>query len=369
MKIAWITYDFEEYSILHANALAEEHQVMLLMPNSISEDYPISKQLELALFDKPRMRQPLRQWHSVRNLVRSIDSFSPDVVHLQQGHLWFNFAIPELRKKYPLVLTIHDPRHHAGDRDSQKTPQWVMDFGFRRANHVIVHGQSLAKDVERLFGHPAANIHVIPHVAMGLQIGAEVNAEPKITTAAPSNTVLFFGRIWDYKGLETLIMAEPLITAEIPDVKIVIAGAGDDFSKYERLMTHRDRFEIHHRWISDEERDCFFREAALVVLPYHEATQSGVVPVAYNHSKPVVATDVGALSECIIDQETGLLVPPKDPSALASAIINLLNDPERRRAMGQAGKRHLTERASPSRVAQATVQVYAAARGVHTCVE
>src|SRR6056297_1996107 len=134
MKIAWITYDFEEYSILHANALAEDHQVLLLMPNSSSEDYPISEKLELALFEKPRMRQPLRQWRSIRNLMRTIEDFTPDVVHLQQGHLWFNFAIPTLRKKYPLVLTIHDPRHHAGDRDSQKTPQWVMDFGFRRAN-------------------------------------------------------------------------------------------------------------------------------------------------------------------------------------------------------------------------------------------
>ncbi len=359
MKIAWVSYDFEEYSALHVNALAEQHEVMLVLPSARDDGprYGISDRVHHLAFDKPRLRQPLRQWVSVRRLLKSIDDFAPDVVHLQQGHLWFNLAISQLKRNAPLVVTIHDPRHHAGDRVSQKTPQWVLDYGFRRADHVIVHGRALAEQVHDLFRLPHDHIHVIPHVAMG------VTPPDTSTEAEQSNEVLFFGRIWDYKGLEYLIQAEPLISAEVPNLKIVIGGEGDDFGRYRQMMKHPERFEVHNRWISDEERADFFRRAALVVLPYNEATQSGVVPVAYNYSKPVVATDVGALSDCVHDQETGLLVPPRDPQRLAAAITRLLKNPAERQRMGEAAKALLDRQASPEQVALETAKVYAAACG------
>ena len=62
-------------------------------------------------------------------------------VHVQQGHPWFNFALPLLRR-YPIVLTVHDPRHHLGDAGA-RVPQGVYDFGFRRANQLIVHGREM----------------------------------------------------------------------------------------------------------------------------------------------------------------------------------------------------------------------------------
>ena len=302
------------------------------------------------------MRQPWAQWRSVRSILRTIHDFAPDVVHFQQGHFWFNFAIPHLRKHYPLVLTIHDPRHHAGDKVSQKTPQWIMDFAFRRADHVIVHGRALAQQVCELFGHSPENVHVIPHVVMG---------EPSSTPSGPpaASRILFFGRIWPYKGLDTLIKAEPMITEQFPEMKIVIGGTGEDFAHYENMMVNREQFEVHHRWISDEERAAFFDECSLVVLPYNEATQSGVIPVAYNHYKPVVATDVGALADCVVHGETGLLVPPKDPSALAAAICQLLREPKRCHAMGLRAFEYIQSTASPMAVARKTAEVYTHAIG------
>ena len=364
MKIAWITYTFFEYSVLHANALSDEHDVMLLMPKSedFSVDSLVSNRVNYQPFDKARLRQPFHHWFSVRRLLKIIDDFGPDVVHFQQGHMWFNFALPYLKKKYPLVVTVHDPRHHAGDRESMKTPQWIMDYGFRRADQTIVHGTLLAEQVHSLFGHPRDRIHVIPHVAMGAGTTDRSNAleEP--------NTILFFGRIWDYKGLDYLIQAEPLISARVPNLKIIIAGTGDDFSKYERLMINRDRFEVLHQWISDEVQNQLFQRAAIVVLPYIEATQSGVVPVAYNYGKPVVATAVGALPDCVIDEVTGLLVPPRDPYRLADAIVRLLENPVERHKMGRAAKDQLDREASPKCVAEATLRVYCKAyEGFYGC--
>lgn len=358
MKVVWISYGFEEYSVLHVNALCEEHEVLLVMPcaEEGESEYTIDPRVQQYRFAKPRLRQPIRQLSSVRRIVAKVDDFQPDVVHFQQGHLWFNMALKKL-KRYPLVITVHDPRHHAGDVDSLKTPQWWMDYGFRKADHIIVHGETLAIEVNRLFGFPKDQIHVIPHVAMG-------SASSGSTVAEEPNNILFFGRIWQYKGLQTLIAAEPLIAEQVPDFKIVIGGAGDDFGQYTRAMKNPGRFEVHNRWIDDKERATFFQRASMVVLPYNEATQSGVVPVAFNYAKPVVATRVGALIECVDDQETGLLVPPRDPEALAQAIVRLLKNHELRRAMGQAGKKKLEQEWSPKRIARQTANVYQRA---HLC--
>ncbi len=354
MRIAWISYDFEEYSSLHVNELSTEHDVLLVMPQPEGDAprYEIDSKVDNYEFKKPRLRQPIRQFQSLRGILRKLNEFRPDVVHFQQGHLWFN-AVLRFVRKYPLVMTIHDPRHHSGDVASKKTPQWWMDYGFRQADQVIVHGDALGKKVQELFGFSSEQVHSIPHVAMGSMgtSGAQAIQENP-------NRVLFFGRIWDYKGLDQLIAAEPLISEQLPEVEIIIAGEGEDFAKYENMMVNPDRFLIHNSWISDQQREAFFKESALVVLPYNEATQSGVVPIAYNYSRPVIATRVGALAECIEHEKTGLLVEPRSPEQLADAIIRLLNDSEVRQEMGRAGKQRLDQECSPRVVAAATAEVY-----------
>ena len=354
MRIAWISYGFLEYSLAHVNVMADSHDVLLMLPEQKEDsiELQVSKRIDYRPFKKPRLRQPLRQLFSVRSLLKTIDDFRPDIVHVQQGHLWFNFALRSLRRKYPVVITIHDPRYHAGDVESQKTPQWITDYGFRQADHIIVHGKALATQVQSLFGTPIESLHVIPHISVCVK-----PTEMQLVPEEPKN-VLFFGRIWEYKGLDYLIEAEPLITARHPDVKIVIAGRGEDFSKYQSKMKHPERFEVLNRWISPEEQATLFQRASIVVLPYTEATQSGVVPVAYEFGKPVVATSVGALPECVTDGTTGLLVAPRDSTSLAKAIIALLDDPGRRHAMGKAGRTWLENVAAPRPVVDATLRTY-----------
>ena len=90
--------------------------------------------------------------------------------------------------------------------------------------------------------------------------------------------ILFFGRIWEYKGLEYLIKAEPLITKEVLDAKIIIAGTGENFKKYEEMMVHRDKFIVYNYRTPYKEGEELFQRCSVVVLPYIEAPQSGVVP-------------------------------------------------------------------------------------------
>ena len=355
MRIAFCSYGFEEYSVRIATALSREARISLWLAEQGVEE-PRGRLSESVAFQtfhpfqKPRLRQPLRQLKTGGRLVNQIRKFDPHVVHVQHGHLWFNFFLPLLRR-FPLVLTIHDPRHHVGDRASQKTPQAVLDYGFRQADEIIVHGHQQKAEVVEQLRLPRDRIHVIPHVALGNDgAGTEVAEEDHL--------VLFFGRIWEYKGLEYLIRAEPLITSRIPAAKIVIAGTGEPFDRYRRLMQHPDRFEVHNGYVSDDERTALFRRASVVVLPYVEATQSGVIPLAYTFSKPVIATAVGGLPEMVDHERTGILVPPRDERALADAVVSLLADPDRRRALGANGKRKLDGECAPEVVAAQTLAVY-----------
>src|ERR1019366_6589199 len=107
MKIAFISFCFEEYCVRLANGLAESEDVLLLLPDCESKPYRylLSDAVRLATFVKPRLRQPARQIRTAGSLVKYIKQFSPDVIHLQEGYFWFNFALPLLRD-FPLVLTV-----------------------------------------------------------------------------------------------------------------------------------------------------------------------------------------------------------------------------------------------------------------------
>jgi glycosyltransferase involved in cell wall biosynthesis len=352
MRVALISFDFGESIVPLANALANDASVLLVLPKSELAPFEgaLDSRVEVFTFEKPRLRHPLSQFAMSRNIVRAVRAFDVDVVHLQQGHLWFNWALPVLGHA-PLVLTIHDPRRHMGDRDS-KTPQWVNERGFRRADRVIVHAEFLKREVVNGFDIPPERVDVIPLAMIDgphQPLGREPGGSPR---------VLFFGRIWPYKGLEYLIAAEPAVSAAVPDVEIVIAGGGEEFARYENAMVHPERFRVEHGFVDYDRRDALFEAASVVVLPHVEATQSGLVSLSLRHGRPVVATTVGGIPEFVDDGRTGLLVPPRDSAALADAIVRILTDDELREAMAHNARQMFETRFAPEALAAATMAVY-----------
>lgn len=353
MKIALVSFNYVEYCIRLAVALAHQCDILLCVPREIDEPHAgllEESSVKVEWFDKPRLRDVPSQIKTFRHIVRCLQQYNPDVLHVQQGFLWFNLFMP-LMKRYPLVLTVHDPQAHIGDVNVDRYFQWLTNIVFRRADQIIVHADQNRRVLSASLNIPWERLHVIPHIALG-------DATAASDTSEEEGLILFFGRIWEYKGLEYLIRAEPFITARRPDARIMIAGRGEDFARYQRMMIHPDRFIVENRYISDREVAQFFRRASVIVLPYIEASQSGVIPVAYTYGKPVVATTVGGLPESVNDGCTGYLVPPRDEVALAEAILKLLDDPVRRHTMGKNGRNRLNAESSPEVVAAQTLNVY-----------
>jgi glycosyltransferase involved in cell wall biosynthesis len=143
----------------------------------------------------------------------------------------------------------------------------------------------------------------------------------------------------------------------------VIAGQGEDFARYRQMMVHPDRFTVYNEFVPEHRCSELFQQASVVVLPYVEASQSGVIPMAYTFMKPVVATTVGGLPEMVEDGRTGYLVPPRDEHSLAAAVVRLLRNKPLRRQLGLNGKRKLDAECAPPVIAQQTFEVYNRAIG------
>ena len=170
-------------------------------------------------------------------------------------------------------------------------------------------------------------------------------------------SILFFGRIEDYKGLNYLIEAEPHISKSIPNVKIIIAGSGN-ITKYQNLIKNPKSFEIINKYIPDDGVAQLFQKSSIVVLPYVEASQSGIIPVAYAFKKPVVASNVGSIPELVENGKTGLLIPPCDPIELSNAIVKLLSDEDLRLEMGNNAYKKANEELSWDKIAIETMKIY-----------
>lgn len=352
MRVVMVSFDAGEYGVHLSSALAEHVDMLLIVSEDRLKPHraKLSPKVKLHTYVQPRLRQPLAQLKVLRKLYQVIRAFNPDVVHVQHAHLWFSLLLPWARR-FPLVITVHDPIHHVGDKKSQRTPQGLVHWGYRQADELIIHAESLKKIMVDQLGFLLDKLHVIPHVAHGWSdVPDDIEENERL--------LLFFGRIWEYKGLEYLIRAEPLVAERVPDVQVMIAGRGEDFQRYRDMMVHPERFIVHNEYISDEKTAEYFAQSAVVVLPYVDASQSGVIPFAYSFSKPVVVTNVGGLPEMVDDGVTGLLVPPRDERALADALVRLLCDRELRHRMGAAGKVKLDTQCAPEVVARETVEVY-----------
>ncbi len=256
---------------------------------------------------------PLR----LRQLASQIRARQPDVLLYPIFHPWSPFLQAALRE-FPTVVTVHDPEPHAGDYE------WVLEnLSIRKADRCVLLSQSLKPALIRR-GVAAERIDVIPH---GPLFDSSRSPQEKRMKSAPKRpTILFFGRIAPYKGLDILINAftELMRTHQ---ARLLIVGEGD-LKPYESLLENLSEVEVINRWIPDSEVGIWFEQATIVVLPYTKATQSGVVTIAATFQLPVIATRSGGLPEQIQDGKTGILVEPGDTRELVQALIRLLDDPE-----------------------------------------
>jgi glycosyltransferase involved in cell wall biosynthesis len=259
----------------------------------------------IEVFEVPGRFRAVAALSPVIRLGRSISSWRPDVVH---AHDNCDPRLLFLVHRYPLVLTIHDPTPHLGATASTGLRGRIRRIWIGSADRLVVHGEELRRRLGAL--EPGAEISVLPH-------GADVRQDPFAVPSEP--LVLLFGRRERYKGLAVLLEAMQRVWRERPDVRLLIAGRGTDA----RDVPVDRRIEVREEYVPEAELDGLFARATLVVLPYLEASQSGVALQALGRGIPVVSSDVGAIREVLPSCE--FLAPAGDCYAFAARMLQWLD--------------------------------------------
>jgi glycosyltransferase involved in cell wall biosynthesis len=141
--------------------------------------------------------------------------------------------------------------------------------------------------------------------------------------------LLFFGFVRRYKGLRYLINALATVREHLPARLLVVGEFWEDERPYHQLVARlglQEAVQFYNTYVPNEALSTYFSAADVVVMPYLEATQSGVAQVAIGFERPMIATSVGGMPEAIQHGETGLIVPPGDTQALSDAILRYFRE-------------------------------------------
>lgn len=311
-------------------------------------------------------------------LVRYALVARPKVFHILWNNKFQIFDRTALMLYYKMlgkkiVLTAHNV--NAGTRDSNDSHlnRLSLRLQYRLADHIFVHTERMKGELVKDFAVSDRAISVIPFGINNSVPDTDLTsrqAKERLGIESGEKTLLFFGNIASYKGLEYLIAAFEQIVTEGGDYRLIIAGGPkehgdeayvDSLQRALRLGVGRERTTLRLHFIPDDETELYFKAADVLVLPYTHIFQSGVLFLGYRFGLPVIAADVGSLRDDIIEGQTGFLFKPKDHADLTKVIAryfasDLYENLSNRR---QEIRDYAKERHSWDRIGETTRGVYA----------
>jgi len=305
----------------------------------------------------------------------------PKILHILWNNKFQFFDRTILMMYYRLLgkkiaFTAHNV--NAGVRDGTDSiwNRFSLKVQYRLSSHIFVHTEQMKRELISDFQVKEQAVSVIP---FGLNDTAPVTpitnreARKRLGIDPDDKTILFFGNIGPYKGVEYLVEAFQQIARQEPKYRLIIAGKPR--GKAENYVAgireairgdiSSDRVLERIEFIPDEETELFFKSADVVVLPYTQVSQSGVLFLAFSFGVPVIATDVGSLRDDVVDGETGFLCQPCDSVDLARRLeeyfeSDLFKELDQRRA---EIRDYVLARHSWQTVGELTRDVYDGLRG------
>ncbi len=260
-------------------------------------------------------------------VAQRILEYAPDAVVFQWWQPFFGVAYSSIcrtvkaQSQIPVIFLCHNILSHGEVQfpGREAIERLIVKRSFNHADGFLVHADGLVRLLKEFRPTGPVRKIFLPLFEFYQRWDNDSFSESEVPR------LLFFGKIRPYKGLGTFLEALALLQGRMP-FEATIAGEFYVNPRPFKRLVHTNGLEDQVTWIdryiSNEEVPHVFRSADVVVLPYIEATQSGVVSAAYQFDVPVIASNVGGLSEIVIEGKTGGLVPPGNAEALAEKILH-----------------------------------------------
>ena len=308
-------------------------------------------------------------------LVRYSASAKPKIFHILWNNKFQLFDCTLLMLYYKLlhkriVFTAHNV--NAGERD--KSDSWLnrisLKVQYTLSDHIFVHTDGMKNEMISEFGILQEKISVIPFGINNTVPNTSLSnleAKRQLGISRGDRSLLFFGNIAPYKGLDYLIAAFAELLKKDRSYRLFIVGKPKGQQSYWNEIRQTivnsdigDRVIEKIEYIPDEETELYFKAADVLILPYAHVFQSGVLFLGYSFGLPAIAADVGSLKSEIVEGKTGLMFKAQDPSDLANKIEEYFRS-ELFRYLETTRfqiKEYANERYSWSKVAAITKSVY-----------
>jgi glycosyltransferase involved in cell wall biosynthesis len=268
-------------------------------------------------------------------LLRYAASAKPKIFHILWNNKFESFDRTLLMLYYKLlgksvVLTAHNV--NAGRRDSKDTVlnRLTLRIQYLFADTIFVHTEKMKRELVQGFRVAESHVSVIPFGINNTVPNTSLTpdkAKIQLGFRNRERTILFFGRITPYKGLEYLITSLRQLSAKRDDYRLIIAGRPDNCEQYwneirQSIQTEVDSGQILLRseFIPDEMTEVYFKAADVLALPYRHIYQSGVLFLGYGFGVPVLAADVGSLKDDVVEGKTGFTFTAEDSVDLSATI-------------------------------------------------
>ncbi len=332
------------YALELAQALSQQcgYETLLSLAEGaeLMQDPALRSAVDLPLYTYANAQEFIRRSLGIGNVLRPImarlEARPPDVALVTMMGYWDIFLIRRLRRLgVPVVVIAHDAEVHPGDRFHLlvRLQRRLM----RLSDGVITLTDFVARQIKArlsLAGKMRATIPLPAFAFVDLNL-----PPPQLPDAAPDRPLrlLMAGRLKRYKGLELLAGALKLLR-DMP-LSLRVVGSPQDRSEIAALAA-LPGVEFDLGWKSDRELMAHLDWADACVLPYVEASQSGVVPMSFKRARPVIATPVGGLPEQVRHGNTGLITHTVTPESFAAAIRRFNEDRSLLSRLGANALRH-----------------------------
>jgi D-inositol-3-phosphate glycosyltransferase len=282
---------------------------------------------------------PKKLWNVLTyyiRLVRYAGNRSPKVFHILWNNRLEHFDRTLLMLYYKILgkkiaFTAHNVNQRRRDGNDSWLNRLTLRSQYRLVDHVFVHTPKMKSELLAEFDVPERAVTVIRHPINNAFPDTDLTpaeAKRKLGITGTEKAVLFFGRIRPYKGLEYLLAAFKLLVSRHSDYRLIVAGepkkGSESYLEEMRRIISREfdprQIILKIQFIPDQEMELYLKAADVLVLPYKEIFQSGILFLGYSFGLPVVATDVGSFKEEIIEGRTGFLCQPADPADLARTL-------------------------------------------------